>query len=90
MIIIEKMYVDNFFDYMLDLKHKATDGSKTLRVQRLSATTGVNIIFCNIFNYFYYLDISFEIVSECSVTPTGEFFVKKTQGVNLHSLELLK
>jgi hypothetical protein len=27
---------------MLDLKRKATDGSKTLRVQRLSATTGVN------------------------------------------------
>jgi hypothetical protein len=27
---------------MLDLKRKATDGSKTLRVKRLSATTGVN------------------------------------------------
>jgi hypothetical protein len=26
---------------MVDLKRKATDGSKTLRVQRLSATTGV-------------------------------------------------
>ena len=26
---------------MLDLKRKVTDGSKTLRVQRLSATTGV-------------------------------------------------
>jgi hypothetical protein len=28
---------------MLDLKRKATNGSKTLRVQKLSATTGVNL-----------------------------------------------
>jgi hypothetical protein len=29
---------------MLDLKRKATDGSKTLRVQGLSATTGVKVL----------------------------------------------
>ena len=47
MIIIEKIYIDNVssvisyhITYLLDLKRKATDGSKTLPVQRLSATTG--------------------------------------------------
>ena len=41
MITIEKIYVNNEFGYMLYLKREATYGSKTLRVQRLSATTGV-------------------------------------------------
>jgi 5,10-methylene-tetrahydrofolate dehydrogenase/methenyl tetrahydrofolate cyclohydrolase len=49
MITIEKIYVNNESSviYMLDLKRLVTKVQKTLRVQRLSATTGVKkLIFC--------------------------------------------